>query len=137
MRTNINTIVSNVRPLAVMVLGSLYWGGFGIPAMAVSPSISPWETILSVDSTGAAEEDHFVEAMVAGQTIHTVWTASIGYDLHHLCYRRSLDGGSTWQDRVILQDYGYDNWQTLMSGETTRLSVLCRQCQWGRLAALI
>jgi hypothetical protein len=92
-------------------------------AQAVSPSISPWETILSVDSTGVAEEDHFPEAIVSGQTIHTVWTASIGYNLHHLCYRRSLDGGATWQDRVIIQDYGTDSDPLLRSGDTTRLAV--------------
>jgi hypothetical protein len=94
-----------------------------MPVSAVAPSISAWETILSVDSTGAAEEDHFPEAIVSGQTIHTVWTASIGFDLHHLCYRRSLDGGASWQERVILLDYDYDNWPNMMTGETTRLAV--------------
>lgn len=92
-------------------------------AQAVSPSISPWETLLSTDSTSVAEEDHYPEAIASGQTIHAVWTASIGYDLHHLCYRRSLDGGATWQARVILQDYGNDNWTTMLTGDTTRLAV--------------
>ena len=76
-----------------------------------------------MDSTGAAEEDRFPEAYVSGQTLHTVWSASIGNNLHHLCYRRSLDGGITWQDRVIVQDYGGDDWLTMGTGNTTRLAV--------------
>ena len=109
--------------LTAFAVGGMILAAAVMPVSAVAPSISPWETILSVDSTGAAEEDHFPEAIVSGQTIHTVWTASIGYDLHHLCYRRSLDGGASWQERVILLDYGYENWTTLMTGETTRLAV--------------
>jgi hypothetical protein len=109
--------------LTAFTVGAMILAAAVMPVSAVSPSISPWETILSVDSTGAAEEDHFPEAMVSGQTIHTVWTASIGFDLHHLCYRRSLDGGATWQQRVILLDYDYDNWPNMMTGETTRLAV--------------
>jgi len=101
----------------------MLWGGAVMPLQAVSPSISPWETILSVDSTGVAEEDRFPEAIVSGQTLHTVWTASIGNTLNHLCYRRSLDGGVTWQNRMILQDYNSETYSTLQSGDTTRLAV--------------
>ena len=109
--------------LTVPAVTSVLFIGAVMPLQAISPSISPWETILSVDSTGVAEEDHFPEAIVSGQTLHTVWTASIGTTLHHLCYRRSLDGGITWQNRMILQDYNSDSSSQLRSGDTTRLAV--------------
>lgn len=112
-------LTSSGSALTVMVV-ALFLAG---QAMAISPSISKWETILSVDSTGAGEEDRYPEAFVSGQTIHTVWVASIGYNLHHLCYRRSLDGGATWQDRVILFAYEYNDSSRLMTGDTTRLAV--------------
>lgn len=123
MKTTESVTVRGARALAEVLIGVSFWGAAVMPVRAVSPSISPWETILSSDTPAGTENDRFPEVIVSGQTVHMVCVSSIGYDRNFLCYRRSTDGGITWQDRIILGDYSGDTNSTLQNGETTRLAV--------------
>ncbi|MDQ7830672.1 MAG: sialidase family protein [Desulfovibrionaceae bacterium] len=77
------------------------------PAAARNPDVSSWMVNLS---SGSAMEDNAnthrsPEIAVVGDTVHAVWVTESS-DIWQIWYRRSLDGGSTWQERVKIAEGG-------------------------------
>ncbi len=72
--------------------------------MARNADLSNWMQNLSGNEPDdLIADDHNPEIVVAGNIVHVVWTAK-STDLSHnfLYYRRSTDGGTTWNDTVTL-----------------------------------
>jgi len=75
-----------------------------IPALAVNPELSNWTKNLS---EGTKEEesgntDQNAEIAVAGQTVHVMWMTRVEYSTGELYYKRSVDGGQTWEPKKLL-----------------------------------
>jgi hypothetical protein len=84
--------------LTLAALG-LFVGG----AEALNPNLSNWTLNLSGDETpGETWNDGIQEIEVVGNTVHvTYWSSGASYRLY---YRRSTDGGQTWQPKILLYD---------------------------------
>ncbi len=77
-------------------------------AEARNPDLSNWTINLSgAPGDEPADEkwdDAYQEIVVVGSTVHVLWWA-VGYGIsERLYYRRSLDGGQTWQPKILLFD---------------------------------
>ncbi|MBN8456912.1 MAG: putative Ig domain-containing protein [Verrucomicrobia bacterium] len=105
MKTNSDEFLARTRLLRASALCLTLWTGGLVTSSAVSPPISPWETNLSEDFPDGAASDSCVELASSGETLHCVWVSTVGSNLGYLNYRRSTDGGATWQARVVLQPY--------------------------------
>lgn len=123
MNTNNNTVIRRRRGLAVGLVAGIIMGGTVVPSWAASPSVSPWEKIHSENTDAGAPDDRSPEIVASGRTLHTVWMSNVGYSPCYLSYRRSTDGGRTWQNRVILQTYDDQSFNSVVAGDSTRLTV--------------
>ena len=76
-------------------------------AYARNPDLSNWTINLSGvpdEPAGERWDDAYQEIVVVGDTVHVLWWA-VGYAIsERLYYRRSLDGGQTWQAKILLFD---------------------------------
>jgi hypothetical protein len=72
-------------------------------ALAVNADLSSWTRNLSEGTTGEGFSDDAAEVAVSGNTVHAMWlTEDTTAGLRRLYYRRSTDGGKTWQARQLL-----------------------------------
>ncbi len=79
-----------------------------MPAAAKNPDLSYWYKNISESS--APEEpgadDFAQEIAVVGNTVHIIWiTLKTDGSAYQLYYRRSLDGGQTWQPKQLLFEH--------------------------------
>ena len=72
-------------------------------ADARNPNLSNWTLNLSGDEPpGETWNDRAQEIEVVGNTVHvTYWSEGASWRLY---YRRSTDGGQTWQPKILLYD---------------------------------
>ena len=99
--SNRNKIFVVLLTLAALVLlaGNAY---------ARNPDLSNWTINLSGapgdETPGEKWDDAYQEIVVVGSTVHVLWwTARYGIS-DRLYYRRSTDGGQTWQAKILLHD---------------------------------
>jgi hypothetical protein len=82
--------------------------GFGTAA-AKNPDLSYWTKNLSESaaSTEPGLPDGNSEIAVLGNTVHVIWFTGSPYN--QLYYRRSTDGGQTWEPKQLLFTYAWNN----------------------------
>jgi hypothetical protein len=92
--------------LALLILAFLL--GLTGPATARNPYLSNWTVNLSGDEpVGENWMDHKQEIEVVGNTVHvTYWAFETSYK-YRLYYRRSIDGGRTWEPKILLYETTY------------------------------
>ena len=76
-----------------------------VQAEAKNPDVSNWTLNLSESAadTELGEEDFAQEIEVVGNTVHVLWiTRNADYSGHRLYYRRSTDGGQTWNAKQLI-----------------------------------
>jgi hypothetical protein len=90
--------------MALWILGAILL--LAGPAQAHNPNLSNWTINLSGDEpAGEIWHDLIQEIEVVGNTVHvTYWTYQQGGTSNRLYYRRSTDGGQTWQPKILLYD---------------------------------
>jgi hypothetical protein len=82
--------------LSLLVLSS--------PAAAHNPNLSKWTINLSGDEPpGEMWNDAYQEIEVVGSTVHVTYWATDNSS-YRLYYRRSTDGGQTWQPKILLSE---------------------------------
>lgn len=76
------------------------------PAYAVGPDRSYWQQNLSGDTTNQVMATEDPEIAVVGNTVHLlrVDTAVSDYSVRRLVYLRSVDGGNTFQNPIVLEE---------------------------------
>ena len=75
----------------------------------VNPVLSKWVQILSPNAPGdkALWTDAFNQTVAVGDAVHVAWlswTESPAPFVERLCYRRSLDGGRTFEPTLVLDE---------------------------------
>lgn len=83
---------------------------------ATNPEISKWIRNISegegADTTGFS--DYAPEMIVSGNVIHTIWMTNRNWESKQLFYRRSPDGGRTWEPKkLILDSNGLDDYRVI------------------------
>jgi hypothetical protein len=91
--------------LLVFSLGLVIYG----VADAANPDVSYWIKNLSSSDSGVNDENQ--EIAVVGDTVHVMWMTRSADDLNQFYYRRSLDGGETWEAKqLIFSTNKYVDW---------------------------
>ncbi len=113
-----------------------------IPAWATNPDLSNWTKNLSegVKEEESGNTDQNAEVAVAGQTVHVMWMTRL-YSTGEIYYKRSVDGGATWEPKKLLfsdavNDIKWDSTQKRMAadGNTVHIIVNHTEGAWyGRL----
>jgi hypothetical protein len=81
-----------------------------VRVQAVNPDISHYQKAVSVEPPGQYENSQDGQVAVVGQTVHLTWFSNAKIDpwtsssTNRLYYRRSLDGGLTFQPPVLLSE---------------------------------
>jgi hypothetical protein len=90
-------------------------------AEAKNPDLSYWTKNLSESAaqTEPGLPDGNPEIAVSGNTVHVIWFTGSPYN--QLYYRRSTDGGQTWEPKQLLFTYA---WNNLLSGATLKRMVV-------------
>ncbi len=75
-------------------------------AEARNPDLSNWTINLSAsdETPGERWDDAYQEIVVVGSTVHVLWWTARYLISDRLYYRRSTDGGQTWQAKILLFD---------------------------------
>lgn len=77
-------------------------------AEARNPDLSNWTINLSGapgdETPGERWDDAYQEIVVVGSTVHVLWWTARYLISDRLYYRRSTDGGQTWQAKILLFD---------------------------------
>lgn len=119
-------IVLSVISLSLFLISGL--------AEARNPDLSYWTKDISESSapTEPGEEDFNQEIEVVGSTVHVMWftTATTTDYSRKVFYRRSTDGGQTWEDKQLLlskaqNDLGVDDTykRMVVTGNTVHIAV--------------
>ena len=89
--------------VALLTLAALALAG---PAEARNPDLSNWTLNLSAGDEPADErwDDAYQEIVVVGSTVHVLWWTARYLISDRLYYRRSTDGGQTWEAKILLFD---------------------------------
>jgi hypothetical protein len=91
--------------LALLILALLL--GLTGPAAARNPDLSDWTRNLSGDEpAGENWMDHKQEIEVVENTVHVTYWAT-WQSQYRLYYRRSIDGGQTWEAKILLYETTY------------------------------
>lgn len=78
-------------------------------ALPVNPVVSKWWQILSTNAPGdpVRWKDGYQQIVTVGDTVHIAWVrindAASPYP-EQFCYRRSLDGGRTFEPTIVLEE---------------------------------
>ena len=89
--------------LSILILSSLVTL-FPSVSFATNPDVSKWIKNIS-EGEGASAigmDDYGPEMAVSGKVIHLLWTNNNNWVTKDLYYRRSADGGTTWETRKLL-----------------------------------
>ncbi len=99
------------RKLVIFQLIVVFLLGFIYSTQARNADLSNYMLNLSGDEPDdAIADDHYPEIIVNGDFVHVVWTArALDWSVNYLYYRRSTDGGETWEDKVTLETVSYDS----------------------------
>ena len=77
-------------------------------AYARNPDLSNWTINLSGgpgdEPADERWDDAYQEIVVVGSTVHVLWWTARYLISDRLYYRRSTDGGQTWQPKILLFD---------------------------------
>jgi hypothetical protein len=108
--------------IGFFVLMSLYLLLSASPAAARNPDLSYWT--LNLSSSAAPDEntreDFAPEVAVVGNTVHVLWIRNNPND-YTLFYRRSTDGGQTWEPKQTLLTA--TNWSSFRVDKTLKRMV--------------
>ncbi len=92
---------------ALVMMGIIVFGALLLlagPAAARNPNLSTWTLNLSGDEpAGETWNERCQEIEVVGNTVHVTYWTSDGASWR-LYYRRSTDGGQSWQPKILLYD---------------------------------
>ena len=85
-----------------------------------NPTLSNWTVNLSGgDPEGAVGNDRNQEIAVVGSTVHVMWISNVeGEWSRKVMYRRSTDGGKSWESALVLFKCGSDPWDGIDSNYT-------------------
>lgn len=77
-----------------------------------NPTLSNWTLNLSGgDPEGAVGNDRNQEIAVVGSTVHVMWISNVYEEWSRkVMYRRSTDGGKSWEPALVLFKCGSDPW---------------------------
>jgi hypothetical protein len=117
--TNLSTTVTlpaNARSVVRYDIDKIYFAGnydafevsldLTIP-LPVNPVVSKWFQILSTNAPGDQTLwlDAYNQVVTVGDTVHVAWIRSDVNTTYYekLCYRRSLDGGKTFEPTLVLE----------------------------------
>ncbi len=97
------------KPKGSVILGLVVLGTMVLltgPAAARNPNLSYWTLNLSGDEpAGETWNDSINEIEVVGDTVHvTYWAQYSAAHQYRLYYRRSTDGGQSWQPKILLYE---------------------------------
>ncbi|HLF64780.1 MAG TPA: LamG-like jellyroll fold domain-containing protein [Saprospiraceae bacterium] len=85
---------------------------FPITGFATNPEISKWIKNISEGEGAPAMgmDDYGPEMAVSGKVVHMLWMTNNNWVTRQLQYRRSPDGGKTWEAKKLLVDAtGFDD----------------------------
>ena len=73
-------------------------------SFATNPDVSKWIKNISEGegATVIGYDDYGPEMAISGKVIHLLWTTNNNWVTKDMYYRRSADGGTTWETRKLL-----------------------------------
>jgi hypothetical protein len=88
-------------------------------AYARNPDLSNWTLNLSAGDEPDLErwDDAHQEILVVGSTVHVLWWTARYLISDRLYYRRSTDGGKTWQPKILLYDTAPNSGNRTFAGQ--------------------
>lgn len=127
--------LTSIGLMGAVILAALWGSSNWVEAR--NPDLSYWMQNLSEGPLPAEPGDFHTtpEIQVVGSTVHTMWISrNADWSGYKLYYRRSNDGGRTWEARQLLQnfpagildlDYNDTYKRMAVSGSTIHIAVAC------------